>query len=128
MVAKDFREKSQTWEESDACRRFQSILSSKVSIHDINKIVGLACGSLSLPKNGRAANQSALRLTVRKWLKQLNQNDDIFCYMQDPTNTSVDRNFLADIGVELIDDPRGWLEIDERLVVLSVVSGARCAC
>lgn len=35
-------------------------------------------------------------------------------------NTSVDRDVLADIGFEMIDDPRGWLEIDERSVVLSV--------
>jgi hypothetical protein len=35
-------------------------------------------------------------------------------------NTSVDREVLTDIGFEMIDDPRGWLEIDERSVVLSV--------
>lgn len=120
MVAKDFREKSQAWEESEACQRFRSILSSEVSSHDINKIVGLACGSLSLPNNQRAADQTALLVTVRKWLKERDQNNDIFCYIQDPMNTSVDREVLADIGFEMIDDPRGWLEIDERSVVLSV--------
>jgi hypothetical protein len=57
---------------------------------------------------------------VRKWLKEEDQNGDISCYMQDPMNTSVDREVLADIGFEMIDDPRGWLEIDERSVVLSV--------
>jgi hypothetical protein len=120
MVAKDFREKSHAWEESESCQRFKSILSSEVNSHDINKIVGLACGSLALPNNECAANQTALLVTVRKWLKERNQNDDIFCYMQDPMNTSVDREILADIGFEMIDDPRGWLEIDERSVVLSV--------
>jgi hypothetical protein len=120
MVAKDFREKSQAWEESETCQRLKSILSSEVSSHDINKIVGLACGSLALPNNECAANQTALLVTVRKWLKERNQNDDIFCYMQDPMNTPVDREVLADIGFEMIDDPRGWIEIDERSVVLSV--------
>jgi hypothetical protein len=95
-------------------------LSSEISSHDINKIVRLACGSLALLNNERAANQTALLVTVRKWLKERNQTDDIFCYMQDLMNTSVDREVLADIGFEMIDDPRGWLEIDERSVVLSV--------
>lgn len=35
-------------------------------------------------------------------------------------NTSVDREILADSGFEMIDDPRGWLGVDERSVVLSV--------
>lgn len=35
-------------------------------------------------------------------------------------NTSVDREVLVDIGFEMIDDPRGWLETDERSVVCSV--------
>ena len=119
-VAKDFREKSQAWEESETCRRFKSILSSEASSHDINKIVGLACGSLALPNNERTAKQTALLVTARKWLKERNQDDDILCYMQDPMNTSVDREVLADIGFEMIDDPHGWLEIDERSIVLSV--------
>lgn len=35
-------------------------------------------------------------------------------------NTSVDREMLADVGFEVIDDPRGWLEVDEQSVVLSI--------
>lgn len=121
-VTKDFQEKSQTWEESESCARLKSILSSKVSGHDINKIVGLACGSLALPNNEQAANQTALLVTVRNWLKDRGgeQKNDISCYIQDPMNTSVDREVLEDIGFEIIDDPRGWLEVDERSVVLSV--------
>lgn len=119
-VAKDFREKSQAWEESETCRRFKSILSSHVGNHEIKKIVGLACGSLALPNNENAMEQTTLLVTVRNWLKERDQNDNISCYIQDPMNTSVDRDILADIGFEMIDDPRGWLEIDERSVVLSV--------
>lgn len=119
-VAKDFLEKSQAWEESETCQRFKSILSSEVNDHDINKIVGLACGSLALPNNENATNQTALLVTVRNWLKDRDEDADISCYIQDPMNTSVDREVLADIGFEMIDDPRGWLEIDERSVVLSV--------
>ncbi|KAJ5683141.1 hypothetical protein N7462_006306 [Penicillium macrosclerotiorum] len=120
MVAKDFREKRLVWEESEACQRLKLILASEVSSHDINKIVGLACGSLALPNNEKAAEQTALLCTVREWLKERDQTDGISSYIQDPMNTSVDREVLADIGFEMIDDPRGWLEIDERSVVLSV--------
>ncbi|KAJ5761411.1 hypothetical protein N7533_003450 [Penicillium manginii] len=119
-VTKDFQEKFQAWEESETCAHFKSILSSEVSGHEINKIVGLACGSLALPNNEQATNQTAVLVSVRKWLKEREKKDDISCYIQDPMNTSVDREVLTDIGFEMIDDPRGWLEIDERSVVLSV--------
>ncbi|KAJ6117771.1 hypothetical protein N7523_005522 [Penicillium sp. IBT 18751x] len=95
-----FERRVEPGRESEACRRFKSILSSEVSSHEINKIVGLACGSLALPNNRRVRIKSLL--------------------VTDPMGTSVDREVLEDIGFEMIDDPRGWLEIDERSVVLSV--------
>jgi hypothetical protein len=120
VVAQNFRKKSLAWEESETCKNFKSTLSSFASGHDINKIVGLACGSLALPNNDSAASQTSLLVTVRSWLKEKNQDKNVFCYIQDPMNTPVDKEVLADVGFEMIDDPRGWLEVDERSVVLSV--------
>jgi hypothetical protein len=119
-VIEDFREKSLAWEESEACKNFKSILSSFAGGHDINKIVGLACGSLALPQNDHAAFQTAMLVTVRSWLKERDQNKDVPCYIQDPMNTPIDQKVLAGIKFEMIDDPRGWLEVDECSVVLSV--------
>ncbi|CAG8071442.1 unnamed protein product [Penicillium salamii] len=120
VVAQDFQSKILAWEESETCKNFKSILSSFASGHDINKIVGLACGSLALPENDSAASQTALLVTVRNWLKERDSNINVSCYIQDPMNTPVDKEVLADVGFEMIDDPRGWLEVDEQSVVLSV--------
>jgi hypothetical protein len=120
VVIQDFREKSLAWEASDTCKNFKSTLSSFARGHDINKIIGLACGSLALPNNDSAVSQTALLVTVRNWLEERDQNKNVSCYIQDPMNTPVDKEVLADIGFEMIDDPRGWLEVDERSVVLSV--------
>ena len=68
----------------ETCQRYKSILSSEVSSDDINKIIGLAYGSLALPNNERAANETTLLIAVRKRLKERDQNDNISCHMQDP--------------------------------------------
>ncbi|CAG7983926.1 unnamed protein product [Penicillium salamii] len=120
VVAQDFQSKILAWEESETCKNFKSILSSFASGHDINNIVGLACGSLALPENDSAASQTALLVTVRNWLKERDPNKNVSCYIQDPMNTPVDKEVLADVGFEMIDDPRGWLEVNEQSVVLSV--------
>ncbi|CAG8381107.1 unnamed protein product [Penicillium salamii] len=120
VVAQDFQSKILAWEESETCKNFKSTLSSFASGHNINKIVGLACGSLALPNNDSAASQTALLVTVRNWLKERDPSKNVSCYIQDPMNTPVDKEVLADVGFEMIDDPRGWLEVDEQSVILSV--------
>ncbi|KAJ9482201.1 hypothetical protein VN97_g11238 [Penicillium thymicola] len=120
VVDQNFRKKRLAWEDGETCKNFKSTLSSSASGHDINKIIGLACGSLSLPNNDCAASQTALLVTLRSWLKERDQDKIVFCYIQDPLNTPVDKEVLADVGFEMIDDPRGWLEADEWSVVLSV--------
>ncbi|KAJ5729664.1 uncharacterized protein N7483_004172 [Penicillium malachiteum] len=119
-VAHDFQEKSEAWEKSETCENFKSILRSVVSNHEIDNIIGFACGSIALEANEQCAVQTALLLTVRNWLKERDQDKRIPCYLQDPMNTDVDREVLADWDVEILDDPRGWLKVDERSVVLSV--------
>ncbi|KAJ5558339.1 hypothetical protein N7535_008552 [Penicillium sp. DV-2018c] len=119
-VARDFDEKRKTWEESETCKKFIELLTSSAGSHEINKVVGLACGSLSLPNNEHAATQHAMLVSVRDWLKSRDEKREVECYIQDPMNTAVDREVLADVGFEVIDDPRGWLVVDEKSVVLSI--------
>ncbi|KAJ6014317.1 hypothetical protein N7540_008908, partial [Penicillium herquei] len=121
-VARDFQEKSQVWEKSETCENLKSVLRSVANSHEIENIIGFAFGSIALKKNEQCAVQTALLLTVRDWLKERDQDKRIPCYLQDPMNTDVDREVLADWDVEILDDPRGWLKVDERSVVLSVGS------
>ncbi|KAJ5640845.1 hypothetical protein N7528_000470 [Penicillium herquei] len=116
----DFQEKLQAWEKSETCENFKSTLRSVASGHEIDNIIGFACGSIALEGNESCAVQTAVLFTLRDWLKELDQDRHIPCYLQDPMNTDVDREVMADWDVEILDDPRGWLKVDERSVVLSV--------
>ncbi|KAL4907694.1 hypothetical protein BDW74DRAFT_147977 [Aspergillus multicolor] len=45
---------------------------------------------------------------------------EIKCYAQDPAYNETDQALLRSIGIEPLDDPKGFLAIDEETVVLSV--------
>lgn len=40
--------------------------------------------------------------------------------MQDPEYTSVDREILDGFGLQTVDDPEGFLKVDEQSIVLSI--------
>ncbi|KAJ5817588.1 hypothetical protein N7447_007596 [Penicillium robsamsonii] len=131
MVAKMFHDKTQEWKESPACEKFKTILSSSAKNHEIDKIVTFALGTMShqcFNENGSletsagwsSALQHALLVTVMEWLKERDHKEKVLCYSQDPAYTEVDKKILDEEGIEVIDDPRGWLEVDEHSVVLSI--------
>ena len=41
-------------------------------------------------------------------------------YAQDPAYTAADKAVLRDVGVEVLEDPRGFLEVNRATVVLSI--------
>lgn len=43
----------------------------------------------------------------------------IQCFAQDPAYTVVDKTILAEHGVTVLDDPRGFLQVDDQSAVLS---------
>ena len=45
---------------------------------------------------------------------------DIRCYAQDPAYVDSDKELLKTIGIETIEDPKGFLEVDEKTLVVSV--------
>ncbi|KAL4734044.1 hypothetical protein BDV11DRAFT_213192 [Aspergillus similis] len=48
------------------------------------------------------------------------EGDEIKCYAQDPAYSEADWSLLRSIGIEPLDDPKGFLEIDEETLVFSV--------
>jgi hypothetical protein len=138
VAARILKDKGQEWAESPACDKLKTILSSSARDHEINKIVGFSLGSVAkqwisddgseayVENRWRAASQHALLHTLLEWLQgrdhKENHKENVLCYSQDPAYTEVDKQILDEAGVEVIDDPRGWLETDEHSVVLSVAS------
>ena len=42
------------------------------------------------------------------------------CYAQDPVYEDVDRRVLGELGMTVLDNPRGFLEVDESTAVFSL--------
>lgn len=106
----------------------------------VKKIVAFANNSIAVTQDGRARDMSsdvqhALMLELRKILLDIGSEhgtshtgqedrgkkctNDIALYAQDPAYTDVDRAVLGEHGIEIVDDPGGFLEVDEEAAVLS---------
>ncbi|KAJ5177754.1 uncharacterized protein N7500_000453 [Penicillium coprophilum] len=126
-----FQDKTQEWKESPACEKLKTILSCSAKNHEINKIFAFALGTMSYQRFNEdgslhtstgwsSALQHALLVTIIEWLKEKDLQEKVSCYSQDPAYTEVDKKILDGEGIEVIDDPRGWLEVDEHSIVLSI--------
>lgn len=116
-----WRKKQLGWTESDMCHNLKQILSSSAADLDISKIVGFSLGSISYDNKDRSAYQHALLLTLRDYL--LEERDIVApCYVQDPIYTDEDNTIMKENDVEILDDPLGWLEIDDSSIVVSISS------
>ncbi|KAI0423789.1 hypothetical protein F5Y09DRAFT_326395 [Xylaria sp. FL1042] len=123
-VQENFQRKRAEWEASKQCDELKSVLRSiAAEIPPIQKIVAFACSTMTWDDVGRhrSAVQHALILTIRDFVaKHESSRDlDISCYAQDPLYTTVDRQVLQEAGITVLDDPRGFLEIDETTVIFS---------
>jgi hypothetical protein len=50
----------------------------------------------------------------------LNGGQEIKCYAQDPVYDEIDKEFLTSIGIAPLDDPKGFLAVDQQTLVFSV--------
>ncbi|KAL4869567.1 hypothetical protein BDV12DRAFT_76097 [Aspergillus spectabilis] len=48
------------------------------------------------------------------------ESHEIKCYAQDPAYSEIDQALLRSIGIEPLDDPKGFLEIDPHTLIFSV--------
>lgn len=73
-----------------------------------------------LPWVTRSAYQHALILTLRDILSERqDQGTEIACYAQDPFYTDIDKDVIEQSGITVLNDPQGFLEVDDSTVVLS---------
>lgn len=112
-----FKEQIQVWQASEMCKRVVQILDISVGGQSIEKIVAVALGSLSKDNCHRSAFQHAFVLALHEWLHT--RQKSVRCYAQDPVYNAVDKVVLGAHGIEIIEDPHAWLEVDEQSIVLS---------
>lgn len=123
-----FHSHLQEWRTSYAHERLKSSLAStlKTTIK-INKVIGFSFGSIARNEYSiRSAFQHALAVTLRETVSQKYESklEDIPCYVQDPIYTDIDRLLLDTHGVQVLDDPDGFLEVDNSSLVISCGSNA----
>lgn len=97
-------------------------MTSMTSLPGITKIIAFACSSISRDDDQlrhRTAQQHALILTLRDMLQASQPGVQIKCLAQDPAYTEVDKTVLSEVGITVVDDPQGFLEVDDQSVVLS---------
>jgi hypothetical protein len=91
----------------------------------VSKIVCFALGSLS-PRSGsdgsssrtHAIQHAAVERSISYFKERAGH--DICCYAQGPAYSDTDKEFLRTIGIDVIEDPNGFLEVDENTFVVSI--------
>ncbi|GIK01975.1 hypothetical protein Aspvir_006018 [Aspergillus viridinutans] len=112
------------WEGSEAWSGIKSTLSSLNLNTKIAKVIGMACGTftptLECPGSRRSAVQHALLLTLTSFLQESNLGTgEVACYVQDPGYSKTDRLVLEKSDIKALEDPEGFLEMDDASLVFS---------
>ncbi|KAL2817474.1 hypothetical protein BDW59DRAFT_132000 [Aspergillus cavernicola] len=111
------------WEVSEVWAQIKTAVSSANTASIIGKIIGLACGTMSYPDDipyysYNSVFQHALLVATRRFLQE-RFNCEIACAVQDPAYTDIDKSVLRSYGIKVLEDPEGFLEIDEASLVFS---------
>jgi hypothetical protein len=111
------------WEESDTWIQIRATLLSTQATTTVRKIVAFACGTMSHTDDipGASYNsifQHAFLVTMQRLLQQ-KTSGQIACSVQDPAYTDGDRAVLDTHGIRVLDDPEGFLEVDDESLVFS---------
>lgn len=117
-----FRSGVKAWKDSEDCKRLTHALAINTFPDQITKIIAFACGSMpGFRGHEESIMQHALMLTVKDILQKKSPTADkeIKCYAQDPAYTEVDRAVLEEAGIQVLEDPHGFLEVDDSSVVIS---------
>jgi hypothetical protein len=119
-----FNDCTREWEMSATRKQLREVLSSVIIPHGIQKIVAFACASIASTDRlfrEAAAYQHALMLTLREFLIGSGScsSSDLRCYAQEPSYVDADKQILKSVEVTVLEDPRGFLEVDETSIVIS---------
>ena len=114
----------QVWEASEQCKQLRDTLARAIDPERIGNIIGLAFGPLSgTDLHGSSisssAYQHALLFTLREILTKPSSREQILCYVQDPAYATADKMVLRESGITVLEDPGGFVEIDDDSVVLA---------
>ncbi|KAM3505159.1 hypothetical protein MY10362_003103 [Beauveria mimosiformis] len=132
-----FRTHQASWLQSAACQSLTSILTTSAAAlrTPIRKIVCFGLGRLDewekttreglLESVRCSAFQHAAALTMAAALTTTATvaaiGEAVRCYAQDPAYAAEEKKLLAALGFTVLEDPKGFLEVDEATLVFSVI-------
>ncbi len=120
----EFNSGVQAWRETEEYKRIETLLHTETLPAGITKIVAFALGDIGRAGSGhsRSICQHALILCVRDALNsRLGPGQPaVRCFAQDPAYREVDKQVLGEAGITVVGDPRGFLEVDDNTVVISI--------
>lgn len=111
------------WDASAACRKLLAIFQGAANagrLPRVDKVVSFACNRPSRVEEPEGiAEEHALVLSIWDFFVWRDPTTTVRCYAQDPAYNDVDREVLGELGVTILENPRGFLEVDETSVVFS---------
>ncbi|KAI1765652.1 hypothetical protein GGR53DRAFT_253845 [Hypoxylon sp. FL1150] len=113
------------FESSSCCHRLREIISSHSSRHGLSQAICLGLGSFD-PENGSWENRRSAHVQLAAFLcivEQLQRSSDsrkIGCFFQEPLFNAVDREFLQNMGHEIVDSPEGFKRVNPSTLVFGI--------
>ncbi|KAK3904515.1 hypothetical protein C8A05DRAFT_13611 [Staphylotrichum tortipilum] len=112
------------WDASAACCELVASLQGVADagrLPHVDKVVAFACHRPSVVERAeRVAAEHALVLSIRDFFTRNSPTTTVRCYTQDPVYEDIDREVLEELGMIVLDHPRGFLEVDESTAVFSL--------
>ncbi|KAL4866926.1 hypothetical protein BDV12DRAFT_198653 [Aspergillus spectabilis] len=112
------------WERGEAWGEIKSTLLSLELRGKITNIIGMASGRFTAAHNERASRRSTIQngflVLLKKTLEESHLGtDNVPCFAQDPAYSLNDREILSRSGLDVVDDPDGFLHTDDTSLVFS---------
>jgi hypothetical protein len=111
------------WLATEHYATFKQVLLSAKFPMGINKIVGYALGSyyaFGKVWEKRSLLQHALILLLRDILSFNDGRGEVKCFLQDPIYDLEEKKTHEALGMTVVDDPEGFLIVDDESVVVSI--------
>lgn len=127
-----FEQNLRTWKDGQQCQSLISILKSKQECfkkEGVSNIIsfgsGTFTGNVRSDWKTHSAFQHALLLTLRDFLREvLGDTNETKILAQDPAYVQRDKDILTEQGITFLEDPDGFLELDDRSIVVSCAPAA----
>ncbi|KAI0514970.1 hypothetical protein F5B22DRAFT_609206 [Xylaria bambusicola] len=115
-------EKKKEWEATSEYATLQKLIASNPAFSTARKIFGIALGSMrdvrEIHRQNSAAQYCLLR-SMGELIAKAAKSNEVRCFAQDPQLTPPVIEALSRIGIQTIDDPQAFLDLDDTSFVIS---------